>query len=110
MRAVRRRLRSRAVVRREVRTSDGQGGWTNLHADLDVAAPCRRRPAGDRDQVVADQLQAELDHVVYFLPEQDVARGDQVVVDGYELLVEATWTPSDEDFLVAACSQTQIGA
>lgn len=110
MSAYRRNLASRGVLRRKVRTSDGQGGWTEVYADVALDVPCRRRPAGERDRIVADQLQATVAHVVSFLPDQDVQRGDQLAVDGYELQVESTTKPARPVYLAAACSETQMGA
>ncbi len=110
MRGALRQLRSRAVQRRKVRVSDGQGGWAETYADVDLDVPCLRRPAGDSERIVADQVQATVAHVLYFYPDQDVRRGDQFAVDGYELQVESTTKPSRPIYLAAACSETQMGA
>lgn len=110
MSTLQRSLRSRAVTRRSARVSDGEGGWTEGYADYLLDVRCRRRPVGDSDTEIAEQLAAVIAHVVYFEPTEDVVRGDQVVVDGYELVLEATTKPSRARYLTAACSETQLGA
>jgi hypothetical protein len=105
-----RQYRSRAIIRRRASVTDGQGGWTEDHADLAFDVPCRRVAGADSENTIADQLQAEIDHVVYFLVDQDVQRGDQVVVDGYELVVQAEWVPSEPRYRATACTETQLGA
>ncbi|WP_167760658.1 head-tail adaptor protein [Blastococcus sp. CT_GayMR16] len=107
--AAQRRFRSRAVLSRKARVSDGQGGWTDQYSPTATDVACRRRPVGDRDAEIAEQLQAIVAHVVYFAPDQDVRRGDQVAVDGYLLLVEAVTHPSAPGYLSAACSEIQKG-
>lgn len=109
MRGVQRHLRSSATLSRKGRTPDGQGGHAEQYSQLATEVPCLRRPVSDRDARVAEQLQAVVAHVVYFAPEQDVRRGDQVAVDGFLLLVEAATRPSTPDYLSAACSEIQRG-
>lgn len=104
-----RRLRSRGVISRKGRVPDGEGGYVEEYAPIATDVPCRRRPVSDRDSQVAEQLQAVVAHVVYFLPDRDVRRGDQVEVDGFLLLVEAATRPSAPGYLSAACSEVQKG-
>lgn len=105
-----RQLRSRAVIRRSTSVSDGQGGWTEGYADLATNQQCRRRAATDADITIAEQVQGRVDHLVYWLPDEDVQRGDQVVVDGYELEVLVRLEPSERIYILTPCEEIQIGA
>lgn len=104
-----RQLRSPAIIRRMTSVSDGQGGWVEDYADLYFDVPCRRRPAGEHDQTIAEQVQGEVQHIVLFLIDQDVQRSDQIIVDGYELATELVFSPSEPRYQAAACSETQLG-
>lgn len=98
------------TTRRIGRVSDGMGGWTETYADHLTGEPCRRSAPSPGSRTVADQLQAVIAHEVYLTAGADVLRGDQIIVDGYTLLVEATVEPSVTSYLKALCSQTQTGA
>ncbi len=98
------------TTRRTGRVSDGWGGWVETYADHLTGVPCRRSSPTPRTATVADQLQAVISHEVYFMPATDVRRGDQIIVDGYTLLVEATSEPSETAYRKASCSETQMGA
>jgi hypothetical protein len=69
----------------------------------------RRRAATDRDVTIADQVQGNVELVVYWLNDEDIGRDDVVVVDGYQLKVLAVLEPSEPRYLMTPCEETQIG-
>lgn len=105
-----RQMRLRAVIIRNTSVDDGEGGWVDGWATVAVDRPCRRRAATASDITVAEQVQGNVEHLVYWLVDEDIARGDQVVVDGYELEVLAVLEPSEPRYVLTPCKQTQIGA
>lgn len=65
------------------RVRDGAGGWTETLAPL-ITTPtaCSSRPAGQKEQTIAQQLQAVVSHVVYVVPPLDVQRDDVLTLSG----------------------------
>lgn len=102
-----RQFRDRARWSRKQRTSDGQGGHTISWTVVESSLPCLRRPGTDRDQVVADQEQAQIEHVVYTFAEKGVRRGDRLELGALVLDVETTWTPSEPRYLAVGCTENQ---
>ena len=105
-----RQLRSRATTLRKVEVDDGEGGWEEDWATLGLNRQCRRRAATASDITIAEQVQGNVEHLVYWLPGEDIAYGDQVIVDGYELKVLGVLEPSEPRYLLTPCQQIQIGA
>lgn len=109
MSRIARLLNARAEVWRQSRVSDGMGGWVTTWAKTsDVRARFSQPSATER--VVADQNGAELSHVVYLRPDDDVRRDDELRrgADVFEVL--AVFEPSEPGtYLRADCKRRQAG-
>lgn len=89
-------------VWRPVTTADGFGGFDVEFVHVaDVRAKVDQPTADERRE--ADQWGAEHTHTVRFLPDADVARGDELRGDGQVLRVLATVTNSRRTYLRAVC-------
>ena len=95
------------TISRRDRIADGQGGYSILYADVG-AVEGRLRPASSAERDVADQEQRAISHVLYVLHGTDIARGDQVEVDGLTLDVMGVREPSRAGYhLEVDCMEVQ---
>lgn len=95
------------TIARRDRIADGQGGYSIAYVDIG-AVEGRLRPATSAERDVADQEQREITHVLYVLHGTDIARGDQVEVDGLTLDVLGVREPGRMDYhLEVDCRQVQ---
>lgn len=103
-------LNSSVTVWREVRVSDGMGGWnTSRVAAGEPRARVSQPTATER--VIASQNGADLSHVVYFHSTADVRRGDELHRGSEVFDVLATFEPSAANtYLRANCRLRQAGA
>ena len=95
------------TVSRRDRIADGQGGYSILYADV-ASVEGRLRPASSTERDVADQEQRAISHVLYVLHGTDIARGDQIEVDGLTLDVMGVREPSRAGYhLEVDCMEVQ---
>lgn len=103
-------LNKTATIARPTRTETATG-WVKSTMTVASAVPCRVSPlTTDEDRAVAASLQAEVTNAIYFLPEVDVRRDDQVTVDGLAYKVELAHPPSIAAYLKAYTTEVQRGA
>lgn len=81
------------VVYRPTRTADGQGGYRETLAVLNTTLG-RLRPLGGAERISAAQQQAQVSHVLYTEGDEDIERGDVVLIDGRRLAVLDVREPS----------------
>jgi SPP1 family predicted phage head-tail adaptor len=81
------------AIERRRRSPDGQGGWA-VDYEPHATARGRIRPANSAEREAAQAEQREISHVLYVLASVDIARGDQVTVDGLVVDVVAVREPS----------------
>lgn len=86
-------LNNDAAISRRQRTADGQGGHVIGYTPVETR-PGRIRPASSAEREVAMAEERRITHVLYLEAEADVARGDQVVIDGLTVEVEGVREPS----------------
>lgn len=95
------------TISRRDRIADGQGGYSILYADVG-AVEGRLRPASSTERDVADREHREISHVLYVLHGTDIARGDQIEVDGLTLDVMGVREPSRAGYhLEVDCLEVQ---
>jgi len=77
--ALHKRFRTHTLtVERITRTSDGAGGWTEAFASIGNVTGSLQ-PLGVAETSAADQQRAEARWVFYVDPDEDIARGDELV-------------------------------
>ncbi len=81
------------AIHRKVRASDGQGGWSEAWTEL-ATVRGRLRPVSAEERTIADEVEAEVTHVLYTLASEDIARGDIVAGAGRTVRVLAVREPS----------------
>jgi head-tail adaptor len=81
------------TVGREVRTSDGQGGWAISYQAIDPVVG-RLRPATGAERTVAASEERQISHVFYCLADADLERGDRVEYGGVQVEVLGIRQPS----------------
>ena len=92
--------------RRPVVADDGAGGSTTTWADLDPI-PCRTSQPSASERLYAAQAEAELTQWIYFEPDADVRKDDELVDGGDVWRVAATIRPSATAYLRADCELIQ---
>jgi SPP1 family predicted phage head-tail adaptor len=101
-------LNNEFVVSRRRRTFDGQGGWSIDFTHVDYITG-RLRPATSRERESASQQERDITHVLYVEAGEDIARGDQVIVNGLVLDVEGIREPSTSGHhLEVDCRERQV--
>lgn len=75
------------------RIYDGQGGYKEEPV-YSHELRGRIRPATARERIAADQLGAEVSHVVYCMNDQDIRRGDLLRFNNREVEIIAVREPS----------------
>jgi SPP1 family predicted phage head-tail adaptor len=103
-----RMLNTTVEVWREVTADDGGGGQSNTRQQVGTARARASQPSA-RERQAADQSGAELTHIVYFAPGEDVRRRDELRrADGQALTVTAVYEPSEPGtYLRADCTARQ---
>jgi SPP1 family predicted phage head-tail adaptor len=95
------------VISRQEKASDGQGGWLTSYTSIGVVKG-RIRPASSAERQVAQEDQRRISHVLYVLPDTDIARGDLVTCDGLAVDVQGVREPSFAGHhLEVDCVETQ---
>ena len=86
-------LNNTFAVYRNMRTADGQGGYSMalIHV-ADIRG--RLRPVNAPERLDADQRSVRMTHVLYCKADADIARGDTAVGAGADLRVIAVREPS----------------
>ena len=73
-------LNSTATIGRASRASDSQGGHARSYPTIKTGARCRIRPLSASERTVAEREEVQATHRVYFLPDEDVQRADQLTI------------------------------
>lgn len=81
------------AIERRRRSPDGQGGWAIDYQPVETVRG-RIRPANSTEREVAMADERQITHVLYVKADADIARGDQVTVDGLVVDVVAVREPS----------------
>lgn len=113
MSRVSRHLNQDVSIWRPTRVGDGGGGWVTTYVhQFDTRARFSQPSAQGREQVIGEQGHAEWRAHVYFEPDANVLRNDQLRRAGEQtLVVEAVIEPSKAGtYLRANCSAEQAGA
>jgi SPP1 family predicted phage head-tail adaptor len=96
-----------ATIWRRDRTPDGQGGFPIGYVQV-AAVRGRMRPASSGEQEIAAAQGRQITHVLYVLHGTDVARGDQVDIDGMTVEVQGVREPSRAGYhLEVDCRERQ---
>lgn len=82
----------RITVKRETASMDAQGSITRSWSTLGTIAG-RARPASSRERLAASKYGAEISHIVYCGPDEDVHRGDRLEAGSLVLDVVAVRDP-----------------
>jgi SPP1 family predicted phage head-tail adaptor len=90
-------LNTTATIGRVSRADDSQGGFTRTYPSLYTDVRCRIRPLSTPERTVAEREEVDATHRIYFLPDQDVQRGDRVTISGVEYDVVFPRQPSEPD-------------
>ena len=102
-------LNNTFTVYRQVRTSDGQGGWEISYLGMGTVEG-RMRPATSNEREVAANEEQQISHVLYVLAEEDVQRGDLVALGDLTVEVLGVREPSLADHhLEIDCLERQQG-
>lgn len=88
-------LNTTATIGRTARASDSQGGHTRTHPALYTNVRCRIRPLSTPERTVAMREEVNASHRVYFLPDQDVLRGDELTIGSTVYSVVIPRQPSE---------------
>jgi head-tail adaptor len=102
------KLLSSYPVHRLVRTSDGQGGWSESYA-YSHSIMGRIRPASAFERANADKEQGLVSHVLMVPHETDLKRGDKVIIGRQSIEVLTVTPTSSNHHLSANCEETQNG-
>jgi head-tail adaptor len=86
-------LNNTFAVERRRRSPDGQGGWAIDYVAIGSVVG-RMRPAGSREQDIADLESREITHVLYVVASANIVRGDRVSVGDLTVEVEGIREPS----------------
>ena len=78
----------------KVRTSDGQGGWTESYEPVGTAVRGRMRPVSGSERESASQYGRDITHVLYVPATVDIRRGDLVAGGGITVEVQGVREPS----------------
>jgi SPP1 family predicted phage head-tail adaptor len=81
------------ILQRKTRIDDGQGGWIEDWQTVGTIRG-RFRPASASERTAAAQEQAVISHVLYCAADEDVCRGDRVVLGNLIVEVTAVREPS----------------
>lgn len=81
------------TISRRDRIADGQGGYQIVYADV-ASVKGRLCPISSTERDMADREHREISHMLYVLHGTNIARGDQIEVDGLTLDVMAVREPS----------------
>jgi len=90
-------LNTTAAITRPSRATDSQGGWTRSYTSVETAAICRIRPLSAPERAIAEREEVDVTHRVYFLPDEDVQRGDQLTIGSTSYEVVFPGQPSEPD-------------
>jgi hypothetical protein len=93
-------------LRRPIAAADGAGGSTTTWTGLGPI-PCRTSQPTATERLYAAQAEAEHSQAVYFEPDADVRKGDELVDGGDVWRVAATIRPSQAQYLRADCELIQ---
>ena len=77
------------TVQRDVKTSDGMGGWTSKWSSLYTLAPCRLQPMSGEEQTVYDKRGVPSTHKLFCDNLYSFTEDDKVVVSSktYEVVL-----------------------
>lgn len=100
-------LNTTVEIWRETTVPDGGGGQTTSRNQVGAVRARLSQPSA-RERQAADQAGAELTHIVYLAPGEDVRRRDELRRDGQVLTVNAVFEPSvPGTYLRADCTARQ---
>lgn len=104
-------LNKDVTVKRQGVTADGQGGFTDAFSPI-ASTKGRRAPASGRDRIVAGREEAEVTHVWYFDPGQDIRVRDQLESGSGTVTDEVMYnaSPSKDDHMKFLVKEIQVGA
>ena len=95
----------------KVRTSDGQGGWTESYEPVGTAVRGRMRPVSGSERESASQYGRDITHVLYVPATVDIRRGDMVAGGGITVEVLGIREPSQAaHHLEIDCLERQLEA
>jgi len=81
------------TISRQVRTFDGQGGWTISYAETGTVRG-RLRPASSSEREAAQADERVVTHVFYCNADEDILRGDRITLGDLVVDVEGRREPS----------------
>lgn len=92
---------------RDVPTPDAQGGQATVRTLLGVLPGRRRQPVVAVEADLAQQDVSNVMDVIYFAPDADVRRNDELHLGNDVFDVHATYQPSGSIYLRADCRSRQ---
>jgi SPP1 family predicted phage head-tail adaptor len=88
-------LNTTATIGRASRSTDSQGGHTVTYPAVKTGARCRIRPLSTPERTIAEREEVDATHRVYFLPDEDVQRGDELTIGSTTYSVVFPRQPSE---------------
>lgn len=101
-------LNKLATIERPTSVEQG-AGYVESPETIATNVPCRRAPAGAGDQELAASIEVVVDHVIYFNPDTNVRRDDEITIKGRRYEVRHVTEPSEEIYLKAFVEERQTG-
>ena len=100
-------LNATGSLRRATTASDGQGGNTKTFAEISTPK-LRRSPLSLTDRrEFADKDISRVTHAMYFTPDVDIKREDQIIVNNITYIVQGNVNPSQPDHQKILVEETQ---
>jgi head-tail adaptor len=92
----RRLLNSTATIGRASTSDDSQGGYPRTYPAVSTDVACRIRPLSTPERTVGAREEVQATHRIYFLPDEDVRRDDQITIASINYMVIFPRQPSEQ--------------